>query len=77
MEGFYHPMLLPPCDPLRKLYTLNWMPMSRLFLRLATWRLALIKGISLELISNDMIALCIFAVVIMGAASLRFRKRLD
>jgi ABC-2 type transport system permease protein len=40
-------------------------------------RVLLLKGVGLESIQGDVLALLIFAVVIMGAAALRFRKRLD
>jgi ABC-2 type transport system permease protein len=40
-------------------------------------RALLIKGVGIAAIQNEVIALVIFGVVIMGAASLRFRKRLD
>jgi hypothetical protein len=37
----------------------------------------LIKGVSLDGVPPEVIALAIFGVVVMGVASLRFRKRLD
>ena len=40
-------------------------------------RALLIKGVGIVAIQNEVIALVIFGIVIMGAASLRFRKRLD
>jgi ABC-2 type transport system permease protein len=40
-------------------------------------RALLLKGVGVEALQNEIIALSIFAVVIMGAASARFRKRLD
>jgi ABC-2 type transport system permease protein len=40
-------------------------------------RSLLIKGVGIAAIQNEVIALVIFGTVIMGAASLRFRKRLD
>ena len=40
-------------------------------------RVLLLKGVGIESIQGDVIALIIFGVVIMGAASLRIRKRLD
>ena len=40
-------------------------------------RALLLKGVGLAALKNEVIALTIFAIVIMGAASLRFRKRLD
>ena len=40
-------------------------------------RSLLLKGVGLEVIWPEVLALVIFGVVIMGAASLRFHKRLD
>jgi len=40
-------------------------------------RALLLKGVGFAALQNEIIALTIFAIVIMGAASLRFRKRLD
>ena len=40
-------------------------------------RALLLKGVGLSALQNEVIALTIFAVVIMGVAALRFRKRLD
>ena len=40
-------------------------------------RALLLKGVGLRALQNEVIALTIFAVVIMGIAALRFRKRLD
>jgi ABC-2 type transport system permease protein len=40
-------------------------------------RALLLKGVGLQMVQNDMIALVIFGFVIMAAAALRFRKRLD
>ena len=37
----------------------------------------MLKGVSVDVLWPQVIALCIFAVVIMGSAALRFRKRLD
>jgi hypothetical protein len=36
-----------------------------------------LKGVGIEAIQREVIALAIFGIVIMGAAALRFRKRLD
>lgn len=47
----------------------------RYFLKII--RVLLLKGVGIESIQGDLIALAIFGVVIMGAAALRFRKRLD
>jgi len=40
-------------------------------------RALLLKGVGAAALQNEIIALLIFAVVIMGAAAARFRKRLD
>ncbi|MBE0669469.1 MAG: ABC transporter permease [Anaerolineales bacterium] len=40
-------------------------------------RSLLLKGVGAAALQNEIIALTIFAVVIMGAAALRFKKRLD
>jgi len=40
-------------------------------------RALLLKGVGVAALKNEIIALVIFAIVIMGAASARFRKRLD
>jgi ABC-2 type transport system permease protein len=40
-------------------------------------RALLLKGVGVAALKNEIIALMIFAVAIMGAASARFRKRLD
>jgi ABC-2 type transport system permease protein len=40
-------------------------------------RSVLIKGVGLDAVLPEVIALAIFGVVVMGVASARFRKRLD
>jgi ABC-2 type transport system permease protein len=40
-------------------------------------RALMLKGVGIAAIQSELIALTIFGIVIMGAASLRFRKRLD
>ena len=40
-------------------------------------RSLMLKGVGLETIRTEIIALAIFGVVIMTLAALRFRKRLD
>ena len=40
-------------------------------------RALLLKGVGAAAIQNEIIALAIFGVAIMGAAAMRFRKRLD
>ena len=40
-------------------------------------RSLLIKGVDFAALQNEIISLALFGVIIMGAAALRFRKRLD
>ena len=40
-------------------------------------RALLLKGVGLSALQNEVLALTVFAIVIMGIAALRFRKRLD
>jgi ABC-2 type transport system permease protein len=40
-------------------------------------RSLMLKGVGIEAIQREVITLAIFGTVIMGAAALRFRKRLD
>jgi ABC-2 type transport system permease protein len=40
-------------------------------------RAVVIKGVGLEAVLPEVIALAIFGVVVMGVAARRFRKRLD
>jgi ABC-2 type transport system permease protein len=40
-------------------------------------RSLLLKGVGIQAIQNELIALTIFGIVIMTAAAMRFRKRLD
>ncbi len=37
----------------------------------------MLKGVAIDVLQNEVLALAIFAIVIMGGAALRFRKRLD
>jgi ABC-2 type transport system permease protein len=37
----------------------------------------MLKGVAIDVLQTEVLALTIFAVVIMGGAALRFRKRLD
>ena len=71
LSGFFFPLEAMP-------KVLQWisyaMPM-RYYLVII--RALLLKGVGLAAIQNDVLALAIFGVVIMGAAALRFRKRLD
>jgi ABC-2 type transport system permease protein len=71
LSGFFFPIDAMPT-------VLQWisyaMPL-RYYLNII--RVLLLKGVGLGAIMNDVVALTIFGVVIMGAAALRFRKRLD
>ena len=40
-------------------------------------RVLMIKGVGLGSIQNELIALAVFGTLIMGAAAMRIRKRLD
>lgn len=71
LSGFFFPLDAMPA-PLRLISYL--MPM-RYYLVII--RSLLLKGVGLEVIWPEVIALAIFGVVIMGAAALRFKKRLD
>ena len=71
LSGFFFPLNNMP-------QILQWISYAiplRYFLNII--RVLLLKGVGLESIQLDVIALVLFAVVIMGAAALRFRKRLD
>ena len=47
----------------------------RYFLKIL--RVLILKGVGIESIQGDVIALIVFGIIIMGAAALRIRKRLD
>jgi ABC-2 type transport system permease protein len=71
LSGFFFPL-----DAMPKV--LQWVSMLMpLRYYLSIIRALLIKGVGFAAIQNDVIALTIFAILIMGAASARFRKRLD
>jgi ABC-2 type transport system permease protein len=71
LSGFFFPLdSMPPF--------LQWISYAiplRYFLNII--RVLLLKGVGIESLQPDVIALVIFGVIIMGAASFRFRKRLD
>jgi ABC-2 type transport system permease protein len=69
--GFFFPISNMP----QILQVISYVIPLRYFLTII--RVLLLKGVGLEAIKGDMIALVIFGVVIMSAAALRFRKRLD
>jgi ABC-2 type transport system permease protein len=71
LSGFFFPLDAMP----KVLYYISYAMPLRYYLTII--RVLLLKGVGIEMIWNDVIALVIFGVVIMGAAALRFRKRLD
>ncbi len=71
LSGFFFPLDAMPA-PLRLVSYA--MPM-RYYLVIV--RSLLLKGVGLEVLWPEVLALMIFGVVIMGAAALRFKKRLD
>src|SRR5258706_3467327 len=71
LSGFFFPLDAMP--PLLRLVSYA-MPM-RYYLVIV--RSLLLKGVGLEVLWREVLALVIFAIVIMGAAALRFKKRLD
>jgi ABC-2 type transport system permease protein len=71
LSGFFFPLEAMPT-------VLRWISYAiplRYYLNII--RVLLLKGVGIESIMPDVIALTIFGVVIMGAAALRFHKRLD
>jgi ABC-2 type transport system permease protein len=71
LSGFFFPIAAMP----KFLQVVSYAIPLRYYLIII--RSLLIKGVGLVAIQNEVISLVIFGVVIMGAASLRFRKRLD
>lgn len=71
LSGFFFPLDAMP----RFLQFISYAIPLRYFLVII--RTLLLKGVGAAAIQDEIIALAIFGVVIMGAASLRFRKRLD
>jgi ABC-2 type transport system permease protein len=71
LSGFFFPLQAMP-------QVLQWISMIiPLRYYLVIIRALLLKGVGLEMIMNEVLALIAFAVVIMTAASIRFHKRLD
>ncbi len=71
LSGFFFPLAAMPT-------VLQWLSYAvplRYFLIIV--RGIILKGVGVEALWSEIVALSIFAVVIMGAATLRFRKRLD
>jgi ABC-2 type transport system permease protein len=71
LSGFIYPLQAMPIF----LQAISILIPLRYFLVII--RALMIKGVGLEAVLPEVIALTIFGIVIMGAAALRFRKRLD
>ncbi len=71
LSGFFFPLEAMP----KFLQWLSYLMPLRYYLVII--RALLLKGVGLELIRGDVLAMTLFAVGIMTAAALRFRKRLD
>jgi ABC-2 type transport system permease protein len=71
LSGFFFPLEAMP----RILQWISYLMPLRYYLVII--RSLLLKGVGLEMIQNQVIAMSIFAIAIMTAAALRFRKRLD
>ena len=71
LSGFFYPLAaMPPV-----LQWVSYLIPLRYFLVVV--RGIALKGVGLEALWFEVTALVVFAVVIMGSAALRFRKRLD
>ncbi|HEY5730879.1 MAG TPA: ABC transporter permease [Anaerolineales bacterium] len=71
LSGFFFPLEAMPA-------VLRWLSyLMPLRYYLVIIRSLLLKGVGLEMIQTDVLAMTLFAVGIMTAAALRFRKRLD
>ncbi len=71
LSGFFFPLEAMP----KFLYWVSFIIPLRYYLVII--RSLLLKGVGIAAIQNQVIALAIFGFAIMGAAALRFRKRLD
>jgi ABC-2 type transport system permease protein len=71
LSGFFFPLEAMP----KVLQWLSYLMPLRYYLIII--RSLLLKGVGLEMIQTDVLAMTLFAVGIMTAAALRFRKRLD
>jgi ABC-2 type transport system permease protein len=71
LSGFFFPLEAMP----KVLQWISYAMPLRYYLSII--RVLLLKGVGLESIIPDFIALTLFGVLIMGAAALRFKKRLD
>jgi ABC-2 type transport system permease protein len=71
LSGFFFPLEAMPI-------VLRWISyLMPLRYYLVIIRSLLLKGVGLDVVQDQVIAMTVFAVLIMGAAALRFRKRLD
>ncbi len=71
LSGFFFPIQAMP-------QFLQWVSyLIPLRFYLVVIRSLLLKGVGIEAIQREVITLAVFGIVIMGAAALRFRKRLD
>ena len=71
ISGFIYPLAAMPVV----LQWISYLIPLRYFLTII--RALMVKGVGIESILPDVIAMSIFGVLIMGAAALRFKKRLD
>jgi ABC-2 type transport system permease protein len=71
LSGFFFPIAAMPSF----LQVASYLVPLRYFLIVV--RAVQIKGVGLAAVSNEVIALIVFGVLVMGAAAIRFRKRLD
>jgi ABC-2 type transport system permease protein len=71
LSGFFFPLEAMPAV----LRLISYVMPLRYYLVII--RSLLLKGVGIEMISSDVLAMTLFAVGIMTAAALRFRKRLD
>ncbi|RPH60516.1 MAG: ABC transporter permease, partial [Chloroflexi bacterium] len=71
LSGFFFPIAAMP----KVLQWISYAIPLRYYLNII--RVLLLKGVGLEAIRVDVFALTVFGVLIMGAAAMRFKKRLD
>jgi ABC-2 type transport system permease protein len=71
LSGFFFPLAAMPTI----LQIISYAIPLRYFLIIA--RGIVLKGVGVEALWGEIIALALFAIVVMGAAAVRFRKRLD
>lgn len=71
LSGFFFPLeAMPPV-----LQAISYLTPLRYYLIII--RSLMLKGVGVESLTQEIFALAVFGVVIMGIAALRFRKRLD